>query len=101
MRIDSIEVTPFSVTLRRPVVFATGQLTAAEHVLIRVRTSDGVVGSAEATPRPMVYGETVASVCEAMSQMIGPAVLEMCTGEIGQPPHRPRNVIGNPTAKAA
>ena len=61
MKINRIEAIPFAIPYRKPLRFASGEVHVAEHVLVRVHTDDGVVGVAEAPPRPFTYGETQAS----------------------------------------
>jgi L-alanine-DL-glutamate epimerase-like enolase superfamily enzyme len=99
--IESISVTPFTIPLAHEVTFATGRLTHAEHLLVRVRTSDGVVGVAEAIPRPMIYGETAVSIAHVVERFIAPAAvgLDVLAGE--ELAHRLRHLAGNPTARGA
>ena len=47
----------------------------AEHVLVRVHTDDGVVGVAEAPPRPFTYGETQAGIVAVITQIFAPALV--------------------------
>lgn len=54
------------------------ELKRLEHVLIRVELSDGAAGIAEAPPRPMIYGETPASIIEIVDRHLAPLL-------IGQP----------------
>lgn len=72
MKIDSIEAIPVRIPMRRKVSFATGSLTALEHVVVRVRSRDGAVGTAEAPSRPMVYGESAASIVTAVRDWFAP-----------------------------
>lgn len=99
--IESIDVIPFTIPLKHEVRFATGRLTHAEHLLVRVTTADGVVGHAEAIPRPMIYGETAVSIAHVVNTVIAPAArsLDLLAGqELG---HRLRHLAGNPTAQGA
>lgn len=99
--IEAIECVPFRIPLRRAVEFATGALGAAEHVLVRVRDSDGAVGTAEAIPRPMIHGETMGSVLAAVESEIAPAVVGTDLWASAQRHRRLASLIGNHTAKAA
>lgn len=74
MKIAKIEAIPFRVPMREVVKFATGQLAALEHVLVRVHTDEGIVGQAEAPSRPMVYGESAASIVTAIRDWFAPAL---------------------------
>ena len=44
MKVTRIEAIPFAIPYRKPLRFASGEVTTAEHVLVRVHTDDGVVG---------------------------------------------------------
>ena len=66
MKITKIEAIPYTIPYRKPLRFASGEVRAAEHVLVRVHTDDGVVGTADAPPRPFTYGETQAGVIAAI-----------------------------------
>ncbi|MGE4529254.1 MAG: enolase, partial [Rhodospirillaceae bacterium] len=58
MKITKVEAIPFSIPYVHPLKFASGEVYTAEHILVRVHGEDGVIGSAEAPPRPYTYGET-------------------------------------------
>jgi L-alanine-DL-glutamate epimerase-like enolase superfamily enzyme len=62
VRITALEAIPFAVPYRKPAGFASGVVTTADNVLVRVHTDAGLVGQAEAQPRPYTYGETQASI---------------------------------------
>lgn len=101
MKIRSVELRPFRIPLVRPVKFSTGLLTSAEHVLVRVHTDNGVTGVAEAIPRPMIYGETMASTLHAIDHLIAPAIIGLSVLDREQMAHRLRHLAGNPVAKGA
>jgi L-alanine-DL-glutamate epimerase-like enolase superfamily enzyme len=76
-------------------------LDAAEHVLVRIRTDEGIVGCAEATPRPTIYGESQRSIVFAIEQWFKPMI-------VGKDPFAVETIWGeletiywNPTAKGA
>lgn len=76
MKIEKVEAIPFSIPLKHEVRWgAAGRKTAQEHVLIRVYTESGVVGVAEATPRPTIYGDTQASVVSIVEQFFAPMLV--------------------------
>jgi len=58
--IEDVELYPFNVPLIEPFRVALGTMTAAENVLVRLRTRDGVVGWGESGPYAPVTGETQA-----------------------------------------
>jgi L-alanine-DL-glutamate epimerase-like enolase superfamily enzyme len=100
MKIVSVTTTPFRIPLRHAFGFSTGTLTAAEHILVEVKTADGVVGIAEAIPRPMIYGETMASVLHAIEKYIAPKAIGLSLLERERFVHELRHFIGNPAAKS-
>lgn len=75
-RIESIETQSYNVPLKSALAWGKGhQLAELNHVLIRVRLSDGATGVAEATPRPTIYGETQASVSAIVEQELAPRIV--------------------------
>ena len=101
MKITRIEAIPFAIPYVKPLKFASGEVHAAEHVLVRVYTDDGVVGVAEAPPRPFTYGETQAGIVAVIEQIFAPQIvgLTLLEREVGAA--RLARTVGNPTAKAA
>ena len=75
MKVTAVEAIPFRIPLTEKKVWARGVLDAAEHVLVRIRTDDGLTGIAEAPPRPTIYGESLRSIVAAVEDSFGPAVL--------------------------
>ncbi len=101
MKIVSVEAIPYSVPMRQIEVFATGIIASLDHVLVRICTDDGLVGQAEAPPRPTIYGDSVASSVAAIRDWFAPALIgadpldqERIWAHIDRYEH-------NPTAKAA
>ncbi|MGD8201016.1 mandelate racemase/muconate lactonizing enzyme family protein [Ornithinimicrobium sp. W1679] len=99
--VTRVEAVPFAIPYTKPLRFASGEVRTAEHVLVRVHTAAGVVGQAEAPPRPFTYGETQSSIVAVVDQLFGPALVG--TSVLDRELHRTRlhRTIGNPTAKAA
>lgn len=75
MKITRIECVPYTIPYRHPIVAASGTLDGAEHVLIRVHTDEGLVGVSEAVVRSFVYGESQASIVEAVRLWFEPALI--------------------------
>ena len=101
MKIERIEATPVRLPYRTAMHFAAGVLTSAEHVVLKVYADNGIVGVAEAMPRSMVYGETIASVVGAVESLISPL---LCNQEIShgfELRRRLKNVAGNNTLLGA
>ena len=75
MKITSVEAIPLAVPYRRPFAFASGRVTAADHVLVRITTDDGLVGHGEAPPRPYTYGETAVSIVATIRDLFAPVLV--------------------------
>ncbi len=101
MKVSSVDAIPFRIPFREVRVWARGRLEAAEHVLVRVRTDDGLVGVAEAPPRPNHYGESLRSVVAAIEDWFGPAAIGLNPFESERLLERFDKIPGNPTPKAA
>ncbi|MGB3696961.1 MAG: enolase C-terminal domain-like protein [Gordonia sp. (in: high G+C Gram-positive bacteria)] len=101
MKITRVESIPFSIPYRKPLHFASGEVHAAEHVLVRVHTDDGVVGVAEAPPRPYTYGETQRGIVAVIDDVFADQLQGLTLLEREQIGDRLARTIGNPTAKSA
>jgi L-alanine-DL-glutamate epimerase-like enolase superfamily enzyme len=66
VRITAVEAIPFALPYRRAPKFASGSVDRADNVLVRVHTDAGLVGHAEAQPRPYTYGETQTSIVDVV-----------------------------------
>ena len=69
VRITAVEAIPFAVPYTRAPRFASGAVTSADNVLVRVHSDAGLTGEAEAQPRPYTYGETQTSIVDAPSEV--------------------------------
>ena len=101
MKVIAVEAIPFRIPYRKPLKFASGEVHAAEHVLVRVHTADGVVGVAEAPPRPFTYGETQRGIVAVIETILAPQVIGLAVTERERMAARLERTVGNPTAKAA
>ena len=101
MKISTVEAIPFSIPYSRPLHFASGEVTHADHVLVRVHTDSGLVGTAEAPPRPYTYGETQASIVAVVDSVFTPQLLGLSPLDREVMHSRLNRTVGNPTAKAA
>jgi len=73
MKIEKIEAIPFSIPYSKPLKYGLrGYLESADHVLVRVTTDEGITGLGEAMPRPIIYGESQASIVWAVESWIAP-----------------------------
>ena len=101
MKIVKVEAIPFAIPYRKPLRFASGEVHVADHVLVRVHTDDGVVGAAEAPPRPYTYGETQESIVAVVDKLFAPALTGLTLLERETVHARMDRTVGNPAAKAA
>ncbi|KFG72888.1 mandelate racemase [Streptomyces mutabilis] len=101
MKITQIEAIPFAIPYRKPLRFASGEVHVADHVLVRVHTDEGLVGTAEAPPRPYTYGETQQSIVAVIGKVFTPQITGLSPLERQQVHARLDRTVGNPTAKAA
>lgn len=75
-KIKKIVSRPYSIPLKSALKWGQAyELKRLDHVLIRVELSDGACGLAEAPPRPMIYGETPASVIHIVDEYLAPMLL--------------------------
>ena len=75
MKIAAIEAIPYSIPYLHPLHFASGSVHEADHVLVRLRTDDGVVGTADTPPRPYTYGETQKSIVAVVEDIFAPQLI--------------------------
>ena len=101
MKITQVEAIPFAIPYAKPLRFASGEVHVADHVLVRVTTDEGVVGVAEAPPRPFTYGETQAGIIAVLDGIFAPQVTGLMLTEREQIHSRLSRTVGNPAAKSA
>lgn len=101
MKITRLDAIPFAIPYVKPLEFASGEVTVAEHVLVRVHTDDGVVGVAEAPSRPFTYGETQAGIVAVIEGIFAPQIVGLTLTEREVAGARMGRTVGNPTAKSA
>jgi L-alanine-DL-glutamate epimerase-like enolase superfamily enzyme len=100
-RIVEVEAIPFALPYRRPARFASGSVDRADNVLVRIHTDAGLVGHAEAQPRPYTYGETQASIVAAIRGWFAPRLLGMRPGAIEEARAACAGLAGNHCAAGA
>jgi L-alanine-DL-glutamate epimerase-like enolase superfamily enzyme len=98
--ITRVEAIPFRIPLKSPSRWgAHGSRDAAEHVLIRVYSDNGLVGISEGIPRPVIFGETQKSITHIIDAHFAPMLIGMDIFD-RQAIHDKLNTIQwNPTAK--
>jgi L-Ala-D/L-Glu epimerase len=101
VKIVRVEAIPFAIPYLKPLTFASGEVHTADHVLVRVHTDDGVVGVAEAPPRPFTYGETQTGIVAVIEQIFAPQLVGLTVTERELVGARLARTVANPTAKSA
>jgi L-alanine-DL-glutamate epimerase-like enolase superfamily enzyme len=101
VRITEVEAIPFALSYRRAPRFASGMVERADNVLVRIHTDAGVLGQAEAQPRPYTYGETQASIVGAIRGWFAPRLLGLPAGAIEQARAACAGLAGNHCAHGA
>jgi len=101
LKITDVEIFLFDIPLTSPFRIAIGEMKAANDLLIRIHTNQGIVGLGEACPFPPITGETQATNAAAArsirDMLIGkdPLAIDALLREIGPLVH------SNPSAVAA
>ena len=101
MKITAVEAIPYAIPYAKPLKFASGEVHAAQHVLVRVHTDDGVVGVADAPPRPFTYGETQAGVIAVIDSIFAPRSSASASWSASRSTPRLNRTVANPVAKAS
>src|SRR3954454_21258566 len=101
VRITAVEAIAFALPYRRAPQFASGNVNSADNVLVRVHSDAGLVGQAEAQPRPYTYGETQASIVEAVVGRLHEALTGIDPLRIERVAERCASVAGNYVARGA
>jgi L-Ala-D/L-Glu epimerase len=101
MKITGIETIPYAIPYAKPLRFASGEVSAAEHVLVRIHTDEGLVGTADAPPRPFTYGETQDGIVAVLQGIFAPELVGLSPLEREVAHARMGRTVGNPAAKSA
>ncbi|MGP3640028.1 dipeptide epimerase [Lentilactobacillus hilgardii] len=73
--IKKIEISEAAVPLKRPFVTALRTVTTARTLIVKVEDSSGLIGLGEAAPTPVITGDSVSSIKEAVNEIIGPKLI--------------------------
>ncbi len=101
VRITALEAIPFAVPYRKPAGFASGTVTTADNVLVRVHTDAGLVGQAEAQPRPYTYGETQVSIVHTVRDVLSELLVGVNPLDTEVVAERCGRIAGNQVARGA
>ena len=75
MKITAVEAIPYAIPYTHPLKFASGEVTTADHIVVRIHTDAGITGTADAPPRPYTYGETQTSIKVIIEDVFGPDLI--------------------------
>jgi L-alanine-DL-glutamate epimerase-like enolase superfamily enzyme len=101
VRITAVEAIPFALPYRRAPKFASGSVDRADNVLVRVHTDAGLVGHAEAQPRPYTYGETQTSIVDVVRGRLSDGLIGVDPLRTELVAERCRAIAGNQVARGA
>jgi L-Ala-D/L-Glu epimerase len=101
VRITGVDAIPFALPYRRRPEFASGTVSSADNVLVRVHTDAGLIGQAEAQPRPYTYGETQRSIVDTVGGRLNEALADVDPLRVELIAERCAAVAGNYVARAA
>lgn len=103
MKIAKVEAVPFNIPFEPglSLKFAYRISSAAEHVLVRVHTDEGITGLSEAPARPQIYGETQQSILAALEKHLGPPLLGLDPFDLERIHAAMDPLVHNLTAKAS
>jgi L-alanine-DL-glutamate epimerase-like enolase superfamily enzyme len=102
MKVTKVETIPFKIPYLAPLKFGLGgYLEAAEHVLVRIYTDEGIMGISEAMARPSIYGESQASILFAIQNWFTPMIAGLDPAHTERIWQRLDTIFWNPTAKGA
>ena len=101
VKITAVEAIPFALPYRRAPKFASGSVDRADNVLVRVHTDAGLVGHAEAQPRPYTYGETQTSIVDAVGGRLNDGLIGVDPLRTELVAERCGAIAGNQVARGA
>jgi L-alanine-DL-glutamate epimerase-like enolase superfamily enzyme len=101
VKIERIEAIPYAIPYTHPLKFASGEVETADHVLIRIYGDDGLVGTADAPPRPFTYGETQDSIMSIVEKVFAPQLVGLDLMDRGKAHGVMGRTVNNQVAKGA
>jgi len=75
LKITKLEAIPYDIPYVTPLKFASGEVHAAQHILLKIYTDEGITGIADAPPRPYTYGETQVSIKNIIEEVFAPQII--------------------------
>ena len=101
MKITAIEAIPYTIPYRRPLKFASGEVTEADHVLIQVHTDAGITGISDTPPRPFTYGETQGTIISVVTGVFAPQLIGLDPFDREKARQVMSRTLNNATAKGS
>lgn len=100
-RITKVEIIKLNIPYKEPFVISLGVIPEATNVVVRIHTSDGLMGTGECAPFVFIVGETQETVFE-LARQVGKMLLGKDPYSIEEAIYEiDRAVKGNPTMKSA
>jgi muconate/chloromuconate cycloisomerase len=102
MEISKVELFPVSLPLKHPYSISGGPVKTLDHLVVKIHTTEGIVGLGEASPLPQYSDETQEGIIIALRKYLVPAILGQDPLEISSILGRMESVIsGHSFAKTA
>lgn len=99
--IVAVRAIPYEIPYSKPLLFASGSISRADNVVIQIETESGIIGWAEAPPRPYTYGETQDSIVAIIEKVFKPQIMGTSIFDRERIRVIMHRTVGNPTAKAS
>lgn len=77
LKITDIKATPINIPFHQPVILSFGVVAERSYVVLRIYTSQGIMGIGEAAPLPIYSEESVETVKFAIDRYLAPAIMGM------------------------
>jgi L-alanine-DL-glutamate epimerase-like enolase superfamily enzyme len=100
-RIVDIEICPVRLPRREQIALRYGSFSTLDNVMVRIGTDRGVTGYGEAAPIPPTFGETQATIVEALRSHLAPRLIGRDALNLGACVAEFDALPGHPCAKAA
>jgi o-succinylbenzoate synthase len=102
MKIKDIQIGEVQIPLQRPFKTALRTVTMVDDIIVRIETTDGLVGFGEAPPTAVITGDTKGSIATAIIDFIRPSLLGMPIDSLDEIFHKLDTcILKNTSAKAA
>jgi muconate/chloromuconate cycloisomerase len=76
MKVTSAEIIPVSIPMKKPFSISGGIIKTADHVIVKLHTSNGLIGYGEGIPLPAYSEETQETVYYAIKNFLSDCVID-------------------------